>query len=237
MTMLKPDQAKEYAKIPTLFVRGEDFQFKAGNDFVYEGLPNVTFEFTKPEFYELKHFEVTEKIDGTNVRVHLENGEFFYGGKSDSAEIPWRLLERMKYLFERERIKEMFEGKKVTFFGEGFGEGIQNKVGPKYSSEPEFILYDIYIDGFWLSFDNVRNIGAQLNIRTVPRLGLFTIAQIVDMCFKGFPSIIGNLPICEGIVAKSPSGLFDRTGERIIFKLKYKDFQKLKFQKNKDPKK
>jgi len=222
MTMLKPDQAKEYSKIPTLFERGDDFQFKS------------SLEFTKPEFKEIKHFEVTEKIDGTNIRIVYENGELFFGGRTDNADLPSPLLEKLKSMFDLSKLKELFEGKKVTFFGEGYGAGIQNPTGKKYSDTQNFILFDINIGGFWLSYNDLSSIAAKLNIRNVPRLGFLTIDQIVEMVFEGFPSQIGDVPICEGIIAKSPSGMLDRMGNRVMFKLKYKDFQTLKFQKVKN---
>lgn len=79
------------------------------------------------------------------------------------------------------------------------------------------------INGIWLERHNVDDIGRKLGIRSVPILGHGTLDEAIEMCKKGFKSHWGDF-IAEGIVARPEVEMLTRRGERIITKVKYKDF-------------
>ena len=184
-------------------------------------------EYSIPEFEFLKDniWEFTEKIDGTNVRIIWENGELKFGGKTDNAQMPMKLLEKLQTIFTKELMINTFSNinERVILYGEGFGVGIQS--GGKYIRDGvDFILFDVLIDKWWLNREAVEDIAKKLNIKIVKVIGEGTLKDAVEMAKKGFNSEFGNF-IAEGIVLRPKVQLFSRKGDRIITKVKYKDFQ------------
>jgi hypothetical protein len=210
----------EFHKIDTLFKRDEK-TFK-----VIEG------EFTNPEVTLLNGWHVTEKIDGTNMRVMLlEDGTVRFGGKTDQASIPTPLLNHLQDAFPAERLKKVCWPKgpcDVVIYGEGYGPKIQ-KGGGNYRSDPSFRIFDVLVAGkWWLEWNNVEDVAAKLGAETVPVVrDVMTIEGIVEWVKDGYDSAVAKRdggPGCkaEGIVAQSP--FFNRKGERVMFKLKGRDF-------------
>jgi len=204
----------EYHKIDTLFERGADFRVDPS-------------KLKKSVLGTISEWDVTEKIDGTNIRVMLsKEGEVSFGGRSDNAQLPADLLQTLFRMFPADRLKSALwiEGAptQAILYGEGYGAGIQK--GGGYRPDKSFILYDILVDEkWWLDHKDVVDVAAKLGIDTVPYLGRLTLAQIVDLVRAPFPSRIGSA-IAEGIVARPIETIFDKRGERIIIKLKTKDF-------------
>lgn len=201
-----------YHKINSIFKRDEKGQF--------------TEEFTLPEFEFLKNniWEFTEKIDGTNVRIIWEDGKLKFRGKTDNAQMPVFLMEKLQEIFTKEKLQEIFPEGKVILYGEGFGPGIQS--GGKYLKEGvDFILFDVVIDNWWLNRISVEDIANKLGIKIVDLVGEGTLMEGVELTKKGFNSKFGDF-IAEGIVIKPKVQLFSRKGDRIITKVKYKDFRK-----------
>ena len=62
-----------------------------------------------------------------------------------------------------------------------------------------------------------------LGIQVVPIIGAGTLGEMVAMTKDGFQSQWGNF-IAEGIVARPSVELNTRNGQRIITKIKHKDF-------------
>src|SRR5260221_394966 len=141
---------KEYPHIDSVYKRDAKGNFMLG-------------EFSKPEFEYLKDnpWIWTEKIDGTNIRIMWDgdevwsnNGEpkFTFGGKTDNAQIPSKLVTwlNVKVAEWLPGIKEgnheaaaiFVEGAKICLYGEGYGSGIQ-KGGGLYSLQQKFILFDV----------------------------------------------------------------------------------------------
>ena len=183
-------------------------------------------EYSLPEFEYLKDniWEFTEKIDGTNVRVIWEHGDLRSGGKTDNAQMPMRLLEKLQTIFNKDKMQVAFpepEGK-IILYGEGFGAGIQS--GGKYNpKEMDFILFDVLIDKWWLNRESVEDIAKKLNLKIVKIIGEGTLKDAVEIAKKGFNSEFGKF-IAEGIVLRPKVQLFSRKGNRIITKVKYRDF-------------
>lgn len=176
----------------------------------------------------IKEWDVTEKIDGTNIRVMLsQSGEVSFGGRTDTAQIPADLVQYLVRTFQQDRLKEVLwlDGVPVSaaLYGEGYGAGIQ-KGGGLYRPDKAFILFDVLIGGkWWLSGNDVEDIARKLDIDAVPYLGIMTLDKIVERVRAPFASKIGTA-MAEGIVARPIETLFDKRMKRIIIKLKTKDF-------------
>jgi hypothetical protein len=213
--VLKVEGFAEYSKIDTLFERDKA-------TFVVDPL-----RIKSPVLRTISEWDVTEKIDGTNIRVMLSpNGEVSFGGRSNNAQIPGDLVKFLLKTFVPDLLEQVLwlEGPtEVILFGEGYGPGIQ-KGGGLYRAEKSFILFDVLVGGrWWLGRVDIFDVASKLGIDCVPYLGPMTIDQIVELVRTPFPSRIGTR-MAEGIVARPIETLFDRRGERVIIKLKTKDF-------------
>lgn len=176
-----------YPKIETLFERDEHFHVD-------------TQRIRCPEFTQIARWLVTEKIDGTNIRVSLERNSpdwsvRFYG-RTDNAQIPTFLLSYLQDTFGRDDLKGLWRGRQncelcggsglighppsgcscidggysITLYGEGYGERIQ-KGGGGYREGVSFRLIDVLVGGmWWLDWLNVCDIAEKLGIKTVPLL-------------------------------------------------------------------
>ena len=79
----------------------------------------------------------TEKIDGTNMRLHIGENDYVIGGRSERAEIHPDLYSHMQEIAGR----ALSDFKGLTLYGEGNGAGI--KKGGKYRDDKRFILFDV----------------------------------------------------------------------------------------------
>jgi len=213
----------EYQKIETVYNRDDKtHRVKVG-------------ELRMPEFGNIKLWTITEKVDGTNVRICLSpDGSVFYGGRTDNAQMPVQLLNYLKEAFSADKLANAFEGPRdydVILFGEGYGEKIQ-KGGGLYRKGVSFRLFDVLIGEWWLELDSISDIANKLGIRTVPILGridslpasldaleILTHNQSMVAVEDG-----GVGCVAEGIVARTSPLLFTRKGERLLWKLKFRDF-------------
>lgn len=165
----------------------------------------------------------TEKVDGTNIRVHWNGHKHTYGGRTDDAQLPVKLIAALDALFTEELFEQQFGGNAATLYGEGYGAGIQS--GGVYRKDMSFILFDVRVGQWWLKDDAVLDVAKGLGIDMVPTLGSMTLTQaITKMQQVGFPSMWDTSRQAEGIVGKTAPGLLNRAGERLMVKVKYKDF-------------
>lgn len=207
----------EYHKIQTVFKRDE------ATKHIVEG------DYSLPAFEYLKDNEwvFTEKVDGTNIRVMWNGESVVFGGKTDNAQIPVKLLYALQDLFEgtvhKQLFKDTFPDSQVCLYGEGYGVGIQSG-GNYFQDKNDFVLFDVNIGGLWLERENVDNIASKFGIKSVPIIGTGTLKDAIEMTRSGFKSQWGDF-IAEGIVARPKTELMTRRGERVITKIKYRDFK------------
>lgn len=205
----------EYHKIQTVFKR----------DMTNKGKTLLMDEYSLPEFEFLKDcpWVFTEKVDGTNIRVILEEGRLRFGGRTNNAQIQITLIEQLRHIFEPQLTKlvEIFPAG-ACLYGEGYGAKIQ-KHGGQYGPNQDFVLFDVKIGDWWLERFNVEDIAAKLGIRVVPIIGEGTLADMVETTRKGIRSQWGDF-LAEGIVARPKLELRTRNNTRIITKLKTSDF-------------
>jgi len=206
---------REYPKIQSIFKRDEKtHRFIEG-------------EWSLPEFEYLKDnlWEATEKIDGTNIRVNwdAESREVRFGGRTDNAQVPTFLLASLQGLFPKEKFIENYPELSMTLFGEGYGAKIQKGGGNYIPDGVDFALFDVLIDGWWLYRGNIEDIAQNLGAKCVPLIGTTTLLEAINTIRGGLPSQYGAFE-AEGIVLKPFVALTNRRGERIITKMKHKDF-------------
>lgn len=209
----------KYPKIETLFKRDKDFK--------------ITKEIRCSEFENIKRWLITEKIDGTNIRIiYTPEGKLLIKGRTDKASIPTFLLEELQKIFTVEKIKEVLTDiptKGLCLYGEGYGAKIQ-KGGGNYNKGNSFRLFDVWIDGWWLEWDSVEEIAGKLAIGTAPTLGIRDIKSAINIVKNETMSVIaeeenGKFVPFEGIVARAYPTMLFRNGTPIKFKLKVSDYK------------
>lgn len=210
---------REYEKIETLFVRDEKTKK------LIEGkYRNETVEFLKDIDWEF-----TEKIDGTNIRIYWDGHKVQYFGRTDKAQIPSQLLNKLIEHFGGDVNEEMFEQKfgsmEVMLIGEGYGAKIQG-CGSLYREDNDFILFDVLINGNYQSRESVKDIAKYFNLDVVPTIMIGKLEDGIKYVKSKPKSKIGNAN-SEGLVARPLIELRDRTGNRIIVKIKVKDHESL----------
>lgn len=116
----------------------------------------------------------------------------------------------------------MFPDGDVCLYGEGYGAKIQ-KGGGNYCPDQDFVLFDIKIGEWWLLRLDVEDIAQKLSLDVVPVIGSGTLYEMVEIVKEGFNSQWGDF-LAEGIVARPSVELKTRRGDRLITKVKCKDF-------------
>lgn len=168
-----------------------------------------------------------EKIDGTNMRVivHPQYDKVEVLGRTDKAELNDGLLDRVKTQFTDllPDLRIMFPHQ-ICFFGEGIGKKIQ---GSLYGPDYRFILFAIKTEKFWYPQSSVYDIGGQLKIETAPIVGRGPLPLAIDEVRGGLNSRLSGLHNCkfaEGLIVHPVEALLDSHGQRVIAKIKHKDF-------------
>lgn len=212
----------EYHKIQTIWLRDPETNHKR----LLEG------QYAHPafEYLALNKWVFTEKVDGTNIRVMIEPPKtsdeslsLRFGGKTDAASIPAFLIERLQERFfpQRHKLYDMFPDG-GCLYGEGYGAKIQ-KGGGNYRQDQDFVLFDVKVGSFWLERNNVEDVAQKLGLDVVPIIGTGTLPEMIQTARLGIGSRWGNF-MAEGIVARPACELVTRNGDRIITKIKHRDF-------------
>lgn len=208
---------KLYHKIETIFNRDETGSKKL----IEGGWRNDTVQFLANNVWQF-----TEKIDGTNIRVMWDGHNITYGGRTEKADIPKHLKNKLIEMFGNDETEQLFEQvfgeKEVIFFGEGYGPKIQ-AVGSQYRDDVSFILFDIMVGDIYLNRTSVEGIAQTFGIDVVPIIFEGTLEQAIEYVKTKPASTIGTAPM-EGLVGRPKIEVKDRCGDRVIVKIKVKDF-------------
>lgn len=180
------------------------------------------------KFLKDNKWEFTEKIDGTNIRIIWDGYRVYFAGRTEKAQIPAELGNRLFELFGGEKNEQIFEQKfgntPITLYGEGYGKGIQS--GGLYSDIQDFILFDVKINDNWQERENVEKIAEYFGINTVPIVLTGTLEDGVKFVKnKPLSQITKKEYLMEGIVGRTTKELKDRSSNRIIVKIKVCDFE------------
>jgi len=179
---------------------------------------------SRPEIGYLADFQwhFTEKVDGTNIRVHWDGHRVEFGGRTERAQIRADLYAELQRLFPEELFEQHFGSDVVTLYGEGYGPGIQ-KGGGNYRAAPGFVLFDVRVGDWWLLRENVVDVGINLGVDVVPLTLTGTVADAIALVRNGLKSDWGPFT-AEGLVGVTKVGLLDRAGNRVMVKIKAADF-------------
>lgn len=207
----------EYNKIDTIYARDTK-----GTKKLIEG----EFRSATVEYLASNEWEFTEKIDGTNIRVHWDGHKITFGGRTDKAQIPSHLLDKLTDIFLNDAAEQLFEQmfgiKEVILFGEGYGHKIQN--GDVYREDVGFILFDVMIGGNYHSRQTVQGVADAFGLEIVPIVLRGNIYDAVEFVKSKPASTIGKAKM-EGVVGRPCVEVCDRCGNRIIVKIKACDFE------------
>ena len=178
----------------------------------------------REEFRLLKDlpWEWTEKVDGTNVRVIWDGYRVRFGGRTEDAQMPIFLLDALRDMFPEELLEQQFGKSPATLFGEGYGARIQ-KGGGNYRPDPGFVLFDVRVGDWWLLRHSVVDVASSLGLDVVPMALIDNVTAAISYVKGGFKSLWGDFE-AEGLVGKPPLGILGRDGDRLMIKIKTKDF-------------
>lgn len=206
----------EYNKIDTVFNR----DIYGTKRLIVDSWRNETVEYLKNSGWQF-----TEKFDGTNIRVIWDGHSISFAGRTDKAIIPQHLLEYLNKTFSTQEVEQLFEqvygDKQAILFGEGYGYKIQN--GGNYRNDVSFILFDVMIGENYQERQWVEETAVMLGIDVVPIVLEGTIEEAIEFV-KTHPKSTVGTAFMEGVVGRPAVELRDRTGKRIIVKIKYSDF-------------
>ena len=204
----------KYHKIKTVYERDPENKYKT----------LILGSYATPELDYLKSNDwvFTEKVDGTNIRIMWDGEKMRFGGRTDNAQIPTFLYDRLGDLFSETMLLDKFGDAEVILFGEGFGARIQKGGGNYISDGVSFVLFDVHI-GMWLKREDVEEIAESLSIDVVPIVGEGTLVAAVNLAKDGITSTWGDFP-AEGLVMRPRVEMCTRAGHRVITKIKTKDF-------------
>lgn len=215
-----------YHKIPTLWKRDPETKYKT----LIEG------KWATPVFNYLQKSDWLwyEKIDGTNIRVTYypagaPSTKLNYvgiNGRTDRAQTPKFLLDVLWEMFPTDFFRNNFDTSRsgdsnITLYGEGFGKKIQ-KGGGNYG-DPSFCLFDVKIGNVWMEQEFVTSFASDAGLQASPLLGIGPLELAIYKAELGFNSDWGDF-LAEGLVLRPTVELQDRLGNRVIGKIKTKDF-------------
>ena len=142
-------------------------------------------------------------------------------GSKKLIEGAWR-NEAVEYLKDNPWV--FTEKTHVILYGEGYGPKIQN--GGNYREDVSFILFDVYFpeQDLWLKRDAVENIATSFGIDAVPIIFTGTIQDAIDYVKTAPQSRFGTAKM-EGLVGRPAVEVRDRRGNRVITKIKVRDFK------------
>lgn len=211
---------KEYHKIETLFkFNAETKKFNYG-DFYNENV----------KLLKDNTWLFTEKIDGTNFRIHWNGHELSYAGRTDRATFSEEQIEFITANLVNKTIETIFEQKfqekVVTVYGELYGAGIQN--GGLYVDGKGlgFKVFDIEIEDIFLEYDAMAKLAHELGYGFVPIAVIGTINSAIQFVNIHDESIFSEA-VLEGVVGKPIGDFHDRLGKRIVVKIKKRDLEKI----------
>lgn len=219
-----------YPKMPSVFLRNPMDKWKTV----------LPWQWAMPEFEYLAGLPWVfhEKIHGTNIRVCWDGAVVTFGGRTDNAQMPSTIVNRLKGLFANTDIWDAeFGSMPAVLYGEGFGAGIQS-VGRGYiPNGVDFALFDVLRQGQdgewrWQPREEVERLANGFDLRLPPVLmhGATLEAACAAMLARDtdpewpLKSSIGTgaAPL-EGWVGRPLYELRNRYGERVICKLKCED--------------
>ena len=166
----------EYPKIETVFERST-----LGDKKLIEG----QYRDETVEYLAGLEWIATEKIDGTNVRVCWDGHAVEFKGRTDSAQLPAALFDKLNQHFGGEENAQLFEQAwgetSVMLCGEGYGAKIQG-CGARYIPDGvSFRLFDVFIpsQNLWLRRGSVLDVAQTFGVECAPAVATGMLMELV----------------------------------------------------------
>lgn len=177
----------------------------------------------KPTLAELFPPESARFVPKMNDKRQIMGGKYVEGlGYGD---ITGTIDDAGKYIIETEEVP-------VYIYGEFFGKRIQKCGGSYDKDNNRFAVFDICKQGWYIPLDMLNDYCAKLGLDMAPYIGQMTIDEAEKMVMNGFKTLVPNVSnpdlIEEGIVARPVVPIKDPSGNRIIVKIKYCDYNELR---------
>jgi hypothetical protein len=184
----------------------------------------------------VREWFLTEKVDGTNIRLIFSEEGLDVRGRTDRAQFKPSQLDFLRGLVDVDHAKEMLRHPTrpdwvVTVYGELFGPGIQR--GGHYASGLRFRAFDVMFgDTTWGDRDDLVTICERLGLEYVPVVATMTDLDQLPRTTADMTTLVGTSAVAEtaglqmeGIVARPALTLLDKRGNRVMFKLCYRDLK------------
>lgn len=191
----------------------------------------VEWRFREPIFDYLKWnlWLFTEKVDGTNTRIHWDWHRFSYGGRTDSAVMQPNVVEALDKIFQSKEVEQIFEQKfgetEVTLFGEWYWYKVQSATFYTNHNETKFVLFDVNINWVYLSRKDAEDIATAIWVEIVPIIFEWTLQQAVDFIKTKPDSKFAKwIWPMEWLVWFPEVRCCTHMGKRVIVKIVAKDF-------------
>lgn len=183
--------------------------------------------YTKPWVESLRdvRFFASEKIDGICVGIVWDGDRISFVGHTEKSKLCQRYLNYLKDNFGTSEfesvIEEIFGDTPVTIFGEGISKDYNVHYG---FPDGNFIMYDIQNEkGTFYNREAVRDIAQKLALQ-MPYEEMMTLDEAIAFVKTRPMSRLNPTMKMEGLVLRAPVEMYTNSGERIICKLKVKDF-------------
>jgi hypothetical protein len=111
----------------------------------------------------------------------------------------------------------------VTVYGEGYGAKIQS--GGMYRHDQSLIVFDVLVGRWWLTDESIADVAGKLGLDVVPLVTVATLSEAWARITKP-GDLASRWPGAriEGLVGRPAVPLFTRKGDRLIVKMKVKDW-------------
>lgn len=155
---------------------------------------------------------ISEKIDGTNCRVGLIDGQVICGSMRVQRRKPTdedRKLSLYWYAYTHvSGVKELLHAlgniyRQVILFGEVYGPGVNSFTYGVAQGKVEFRLFDIFCDGRYLDWESASDMCKQYGVTTAPILATLPYdLNAIKQLSAGNTTIGGASHIREGVVVR-----------------------------------
>ena len=192
----------------------------------YHKYPAKVFGWAQPAFQYLKDvaWDYEEKLDGTGMRIIYDGVLKLLEvvGRTNKAEFPEKLIVFADDLLNYKLLKfiETFADNNITFYGEGIGSGIQN--GGNYG-ENRIVIFESRYNGKWMPKSVTNEWCELLGLEYIKCRGSAPLERCIDFVRQGVKSDYFD-GFAEGLICRPSFPLYDSYGERIVCKIKHKDF-------------
>jgi len=170
---------------------------------------------------------VTEKIDGTNIRIIWDGTSVEIKGRTDNAQFAGKGYGDLYRLLTAEYTPErLADAPPCIIYGEGYGNGIQAAGGKYIRDGVSFAAFDVLItDGdkrYWATHSYFKELAGKLGIPRVPEIKSMTLNEAMHLASLEPWSALAGFP-AEGYVLKHEPWL-RYYQDRVICKVKSVDF-------------